>query len=251
MKSFIFHPKHALAILVFGCLATLPMMVSAQKRFSKSYPASNNIRLQLMNRSGTITVSGWQRNEVRVTAQMEAPAAKIVPDVSDRALVINVVRDNFGRGDVGSVNFDIKVPVGSTVDIETKMGNLTVRDVSGEMVRANVTSEGDITLSGVKSSSVMANNVTGDIFFDGEFQAGGNYRFATTRGNVNLRIPFNSSFRMVATAPSTRNIDLGAFSNNGLNFVSSDERRVVGNVNGGGSTLTLTSRLGKISFISR
>jgi len=182
---------------------------------------------------------------------MEAPAAKIVPDLSSDSLVINVVRDNYGRGDVGSVNFDVKVPVGSTVDIETRMGNLTVRDVSGGMVRANVTSEGDITLSGVKSSSVMANNVTGDIFFDGEFQAGGNYRFSTTRGNVNLRIPLDSSFRMVATAPSTRNINLGAFSNNGLNFVSNDERRIVGNVNGGESTLTLTSQRGSISFIRR
>lgn len=249
MKSFIFNPKHILAFLIFGVFFISPIMVSAQKRFSKTYPASNNIRLQLMNRSGTITVSGWQRNEVRVTALMEAPAAKIVPDASNEALVINVVRDNYGRNDVGSVNFDIKVPVGSTVDIETKMGNLTVRDVSGEMVRANVTSEGDITLSGVKSSTVMANNVTGDIFFAGEFQAGGNYRFSTTRGNVNLRIPFNSSFRMVATAPSTRNIDLGAFSNNGLNFVSNDERRIVGNVNGGGSTLSLTSQRGSISFI--
>ena len=248
MKSFLFNPKHALALLIFGALAVSPTLVSAQKRFSKTYPASSNIRLQLMNRSGTVTVSGWQRNEVRVTAEMEAPAAKIVPDVSNDSLVINIVRDNYGRGDVGSVNFEIKVPIGSAVDIETRMGNLTVRDVSGEMVRANVTSEGDITLTGVKSSSVMANNVTGDIFFDGEFQAGGNYRFSTTRGNVNLRIPFDSSFRMVATAPSTRNIDLGAFSNNGLNFVSNDERRVVGNVNGGGSTLTLTSQRGRIAF---
>ncbi|MEP6923179.1 MAG: DUF4097 family beta strand repeat-containing protein [Pyrinomonadaceae bacterium] len=251
MKSLIFQSKHALTLFALSALIMSPTIASAQKRFSKTYSASRNIRLQLTNRSGTITVSGWERNEVRVTAQMEAPAAKIVPDSTSEALVINVVRDNYGRGDVGSVNFDIKVPVGSTVDIETKMGNLTVRDVSGEMVRANVTSEGDITLSGVKSSSLMANNVTGDIFFDGEFQSGGNYRFSTTRGNINLRIPFNSSFRMIATAPSTRNIDLGAFSNNGLNFISSDGRRVVGNVNGGESSLTLTSQRGSISFIKR
>lgn len=250
MKVFLFQSKYALfALFAFSAIFISPISVSAQKRFSKTYPVSRSIRLQLTNRSGTITVSGWQRDEVRVTAQMEAPAAKIIPDSTSEALVINVVRDNFQR-DVGSVNFDVKVPFGSSIDIETKMGNLTVRDVSGEMVRANVTSEGDITLSGVKSSSVMANNVTGDIFFDGEFQAGGNYRFSTTRGNVNLRIPFNSSFRMTATAPSTRNIDLGAFANNGLNFIS-DGRRVIGNVNSGEASLTLTSQRGSISFIAR
>ena len=251
MKVFLFQPKQTLiALFALSAIFVSPTFVSAQKRFSKTYPASRSIRLQLKNRSGTITVSGWQRDEVRVSADMEAPAAKIIPDSTSEALVINVVRDNYGRGDVGSVNFEVKVPFGSSIDIETKMGNLTVRDVSGEMVRANVTSEGDITLSGVKSSSVMANNVTGDIFFDGEFQAGGNYRFSTTRGNVNLRIPFNSSFRMIATAPSTRNIDLGAFANNGLNFVS-DGRRVVGNVNNGEASLTLTSQRGSISFITR
>lgn len=250
MKTLIFHPKYALALFAFGALFFLPMLASAQKRFAKTYPASRNIRLQLTNRSGTVTVSGWQRNEVRVTAQMEAPAAKIVPDLSSELIIINLVRDNYGRADVGSVNFEIKVPIGSTVDIETKMGNLTVRDVSGEMVRANVTSEGDITLAGVKAASVMANNVTGDIFFDGSFLAGGNYRFSTTRGNINLRIPFNSSFRMIATAPSTRNIDLNAFSNNGLNFISNGQR-VSGNVNGGESSLTLTSQRGSISFLTK
>lgn len=229
-------------------IACLPSVVPAQKRFSKTYPASRNVRLQLINRSGTITVSGWQQNKVEITANMEAPTAKIVPDSTSDSLIINVVRDNYGRADVGSVNFYVKAPFGSAVDIETKMGNLTVRDVSGDMVRAAVTSEGDITLSNIKTGSVMATNVTGDIFFDGGFQQGGSYKLATTRGNINLRIPSQSSFRMVATAPSTSNIELGLFNNNGLNFVGSG-RRVVGNVNGGAATLTLTSQRGSIAFI--
>lgn len=250
MKSLVLNQKFIFWLFALGVFFVIPTIILAQKRFAKNYPASRNIRLQLTNRSGTVTVSGWDRDQVRVTAQMEAPAANIVPESSNDNLIINVVRDNYGRADVGSVNFEIKVPFGSTVDIETRMGNLTVRDISGEMVRAGVTSEGDITLSGVKSSSVMANNVTGDIFFDGDFKAGGNYRFSTTRGNVNLRIPSNSSFRVIATAPSTRNIDLGAFGNNGLNFISNGQR-VSGNVNGGESSLTLTSQRGSISFIAR
>jgi hypothetical protein len=250
MKFTVFQPKLAVALFVIGIFVSHPILVSAQKRFSKSYPASRSVRLQLTNRTGTVTVSGWQRDEIRITANMEAPAAKLVPEYSNDSLIINVVRDNYGRADVGSVNFDVKVPFGSSVDIATKMGNLTVRDVSGEMVSANVTSEGDITLTNIKSSLVTANNVTGDIYFDGELHNGGTYKLATTQGNISLRIPFASSFRMVATAPSTRNINLGAFSNNGLNFLGTG-RRVVGNVNGGSSSLTLTSQRGGISFIKR
>lgn len=250
MKSPVFQPKFAAALFAVGIFLFLPAFVSAQKRFAKTYPASRNVRLELTNRSGTVTVSGWSRNEIKIVANMEAPAAKIVPESSSDSLVINVVRDNYGRGDVGSVNFDIKVPTGSTVDIATKMGNLTVRDISGEMVRANVTSEGEISLSDINSPSVMAANVTGDIFFNGEFHAGGNYKFTTTRGNITVNIPFQSSFRMVATAPSSRNINLGSFADNGLSFIS-DGRRVVGNVNGGNSSLTLTSQRGSIALIKK
>jgi hypothetical protein len=248
MKLLLFQTKFFALLLALSAFLFSPTFVLAQKKFSKTYLTSRNIRLQLINRSGTITVSGWNRNEIRVTALMEAPAAKFVPESNNDSLTINVVRDNYGRSDVGSVNFEVKVPLGSTVDIETRMGNLTVRDVSGEMVRANVTSEGDITLSNIKASSVMAANVIGDIFFDGEFQTGGTYRFATTRGNINMHVPFSSSFRMVATAPSTRNISLGSFANSGLNFISQGQR-VIGNVGGGNASLTVSSQRGSISFV--
>jgi DUF4097 and DUF4098 domain-containing protein YvlB len=222
---------------------------SAQKKFNRSYPASKNIRLQLTNRTGTVTVEGWEKDEVRISATLEAPAANIVPQNLSGTIVINVVKDNQGRGEVGNVNFIIKVPAGSSVDIETRMGNLSVRDVRGGLVRAHITSEGDITLTNINAKSVAAENVIGNIFFDGMLKSGGTYRFASTRGEINLRIPSNSSFQLVATAPSSRNISLGAFSNSGFNF--SDGRRVVGQVGDGSATLSVTNQRGKISFIAR
>ena len=186
--------------------------VSAQKRFSKAYPASSNVRLQLLNRSGTVTVEGWDRQEVNISAYLEAPAANIIPQSLSGTIYINLVKDNQGRNDVGNVNFTIKVPYSSMVDIETKMGNLIVSNVRGGLVRAHITSDGDITLTNIEASAVSAQNGIGDIFFDGEIQTDGNYRFTSTRGNINLRIPFNSSFRLIATAPSTRSNNLGTFS---------------------------------------
>ncbi len=76
------------------------------------------------------------------------------------------------------------------------MGNLNVSNVRGSLVRAHISSEGDITLTNIASTAVAAENVIGDIFFDGTVQAEGNYRFTSTRGNINLRIPFNSSFQI-------------------------------------------------------
>lgn len=223
---------------------------AAQRRFSRSYPANQNVRLQLLNRMGTITVEGWNRAEVSIQAYLETPAANIEPQSLSGTIYINLVKDNHGRNDVGSVNFTIKVPYTSNVDIETRVGNLSVTNVRGGLVRAYISSEGDITLTNIGAGAVHAQNGIGDIFYDGEMQAGGNYRFLSTRGNINLRIPFTSSFRLVATAPSTRNISLGSFSNGEMNYVG-DGRRVVGKFGDGSATLTVTNQRGSIGFFRR
>lgn len=222
----------------------------AQKRFSKTYPAGKTVKFQILNRTGTVTVEGWDREQVQISAYLEAPAATVEPRIDGSAIVINVVKDNQGKMGIGSVNFNVKLPYASVVDIETMMGNLNVSNVRGSLVRAHISSEGDITLQNVSSPAVSAENVRGDIFFDGDIKPNGNYRFTSIKGVINLRIPFSSSFKLVATAPSTREISLGAFRANTLNFIA-DGRRVLGRFGEGGATMTVTNQRGSITFISR
>jgi len=223
---------------------------SAQKKFSKTYPAGQNVRLQLMNRSGTVTVEGWNRSDISITATLEAPAANIVPQNLSGTIVVNLVKDNQGRPEVGNVNFTIRVPYYAQVDIETRIGNLNVSSVRSGLVRAKISSEGDITLTNIGAAAVSAENLTGDIFFDGEIQDGGNYRFSSMKGSINLRIPANSNFRFVATAPSTRSISMGDFAGGDLNYLS-DGRRVAGRFGSGAATLSVTNQQGGIRFIRR
>ncbi len=254
LKNFLIFPATnkttILLSVVFFFASFAAPDICAQKRFSKTYPASKNVRLQLTNRTGTVTVEGWDKDQIQISAYLEAPAANIVPQSLSGMILINVVKDNQGRNEVGNVNFLVKVPHTSTVDIETVMGNLNISNVRGNLVRAHITSEGDITLTNIGANNVSAENVIGDIFFDGEVQSQGNYRFISTRGNINLRIPFNASFRLVATAPSTRNISLGAWSGSNMNFVSSG-RRVIGQTGDGSASITVTNQRGSISFIRR
>lgn len=238
-------------VILFGaalfCLASWSS-VSAQRQFSKSYPAAKNIRLQLLNRSGTVTVEGWDRAEVNISAYLEAPAATVSPQSLSGTIVMDLVRDNQGKN-VGNVNFRIRVPRTSVVDIETRIGNLSVTNLSGGLIRAIITTEGDITLTNIDAAAVDAQNGIGNIFFDGEIRAGGHYRFTSMRGDINLRIPLESSFKLVATAPSTRNISLGSFSSSEMNF--GDGRRVYGRFGGGNASLTVTNQRGNITFIRR
>lgn len=224
--------------------------VSAQKRFSRSFPAGQGVRLSLMNRSGTVEVEGWNRPEIRIIATLEAPAANIVPISADGVIDINLIRDNKGRGDVGNVNFAIRVPYYSSVDIETRIGNLSVSNVRSGLVRAHISSDGDITLTNIIASSVSAENGLGNIFFDGEILEKGYYRFSSMNGQITLRIPFTSSFRLVATAPSTRRISLGPFSNPDTSYVS-DGRRVLGRFGAGSADVSVTNKRGSIAFFVR
>lgn len=255
LTLFSFEAK-ALKTTILGMLsvvfffAPLASDVSAQKRFSKSFPAGQNVRLQLTNRSGTVTVEGWNKQEINISAYLEAPAANIAPQSLSGTIYVNLVKDNQGRTDVGNVNFTIKVPYTSIVDIETKIGNLSVSNVRGSQVRAHISSEGDITLTNIGSSSVSAQNGIGDIFFDGDLQSGGSYRFSSVKGSINLRIPFNSSFKLIATAPSTRSIDLGPFNGGNMRLVG-DGRRIVGEAGTGAATLNVMNQRGSISFIRR
>jgi hypothetical protein len=225
--------------------------VSAQRKFSKTYPASKNVRLQLLNRTGTVEVEGWDRAEVKITADVESSATVIEPQNLSGTIYINLVKDNQGRNDVGYANFKIKVPYSSSVDIETRMGNLVVNNIGGVLVRAHISSEGDITLTNISANNVDAGNLIGNIFFDGEIRTNGIYRFTSTRSDINLRIPLNSSFRLVATAPSSRNISLGPFSGDGNMRFLGDGRRVIGQASEGSSSLTVTTQRGSISFIRR
>ncbi len=222
----------------------------AQRKFSKSYPASKNIRLQLTNRTGTIIVRGWNRDEINISAWLEKPVAKIDPKNLSGTILINVIKDNQGKTEVGAVNFTVYVPFASTVDIETLVGNIEISNVQGGLVRAHISSEGDITLTNIGAERVFAKNVIGDIFYDGLIQPNGTYRFISTNGNINLRIPFRASFRLVATAPSSRSISLGSFTATGMSYVGNG-RRVVGKVGSGSASLTVTNQRGTISFIRR
>ena len=233
-------------VFLFGSTAS----VLAQRKFSRSFPAGTAVRLQLTNRSGTVTVVGWNRPEVNIVAMLEAPAANIVPKQDDGVIDLDLVRDNQGRDEVGNVNFTIRVPYNLTVSIETRMGNLSVTSLSGNFLRAHISTEGDIELTNITSANVAADTITGDIFYDGDIQSGGIYRFTAVKGNINIRIPFSSSFKFQATAPSTRDISMGPFADASMNSLGTG-RRLVGKFRDGAATLTVTNQRGSIKFLPR
>ncbi|HEX5890646.1 MAG TPA: DUF4097 family beta strand repeat-containing protein [Pyrinomonadaceae bacterium] len=235
------------AVLTLISLSTT-FAVNAQQQMSKRYPGGKNVRVELRNISGTIVVESWNKNEIRLVATIESKNANVAPKQVNDCLIIDVMGDNRGRGDVGAINFKLQVPVNSSVDVETRVGNISVSNIRSGLVRAHVSSEGDIELTNISATHVVAQNIIGNIFFDGEFSSGGTYEFKSTKGDITIRVPGNSAFRLVAASP-TRQIKLNDFWNNG--FKTQDGRRVVGDVGDGRSSVSVTNFSGQITFLRK
>jgi DUF4097 and DUF4098 domain-containing protein YvlB len=251
MNLYHFSPRNRVSYLfAFPAIIILLIAVvgAAQQRVSRHYPAGKDVRLELKNVSGTITVETWSRDEIRITATMETSKTTFNPRQTDSGLVIDIAGDNRGR-EVGDMNFKIQVPVRSSVDLETRSGQISVSNIQGELVRAHIWTSGDITLSGVNASRVFATNTSGDIYFDGEFNGGGTYEFKSGKGNITLRLPATCGFRVVATAPA-KNISMGPFWHKGMKQMG-DGRRIIGDVGDGRASVTVTSYQGNINFILR
>src|SRR6185503_11931240 len=156
LSRFILSRAQLFSVIAVGVLfCSFSELTYAQKQLSKRYPAGKKVRVELKNISGTIIVESWNRDEVKVSATMESPTANFAPRLVADGLVIDLMGDNRGRGDVGDVNFKIQVPANSSVDLETRRGDIKVANIRGGLVRAHVSSEGDIMLTGISASQVF------------------------------------------------------------------------------------------------
>jgi len=229
-------------------LTSLSSSGQAQEKLSKRYAAGKNVRIELRNISGTIVVESWNKDEIRLSATIESKGTHVTPKQINDSLVVDVMSENRGKGDIGDINFKLQVPVNSSVDLETRRGNISVANIRGGLVRAHVSSEGDIELTNITASHVVAQNVIGNIFFDGEFSRYGTYEFKSNKGDITIRIPGDSAFRLEAASPA-RKIAMNDFWNK--NFKSQDGRKIVGDVGDGRSSVSIINFSGQITFLRR
>ena len=122
--------------------------------------------------------------------------------------------------------------------------DVVVRDVTGDVTVETV--NGDVTLERIRSGSVEASTVNGDIGFDGEIRKGGSYALTSHQGDVHMVVPtspaatirvntfngsFESDFEVTLQGPSGRN------------------RRLTFTLGGGGAMIDLESFSGDIRLL--
>lgn len=110
------------------------------------------------------------------------------------------------RVGVRNLSGDLHVErVSGEVRLATVEGAIEVRDVRGAVsarsqgegirlvdVEGDIdvsTGSGDLRLEGIRSGSVVAETLDGDVLFAGPLQAGGSYRFSVHDGDATLELP--------------------------------------------------------------
>ena len=153
------------AILVLSCVAPMGTLAGreAGTDFSKTLQASKGGTLQVSLNAGDIHITGWNRDEVQVTAAGLDPEDSDRPSVTQQGGTIRVTNDPSSDADIA---IDIKVPLQFNIDLRTSDGTVDVDGpLSGNLKGS--TSGGDIqlgALGGIVEMKTGGGNITaGDI----------------------------------------------------------------------------------------
>ena len=169
----------AIRVLV-GVLAIAAVPAMAQQRVDERRPASPNGTVEVSNVSGSVSVTGWDRAEVAVTGTLGKGTERLELSGSGDRTRVKVVLPHFA-GHVDGSEIDVKVPAGSSVDVETVSADTKVDGVRGS-VRARSVS-GGIRVAG-NPREFDAKTVSGDVEVAAETAPG---RAASVSGAVTLR----------------------------------------------------------------
>ena len=140
------------------------------EKIERSLPVDAQVTVTLCVASGTLTVHGWEKNEVRVrslgagqldfqridkTKDSSKPATRVDVMVMQRPGVRNATLDCQAFADV-----EMEVPSGATVQVQTRDGDISISGVAAAYAGSQ---NGDITIERA-TKLVEAGSVGGSIF---------------------------------------------------------------------------------------
>ena len=131
----------------------------AQTPVNERHALSSGGRVEISNIAGSVSVRGWDRNEVQLTGTLGEGQRLEVQNSANR-VQLKVVYPRNSRGSRGAV-LELRVPRGSELQAGTVSAALDVADVDLRRLQANTVS-GGITARG-QAGQTSLNTVSGTI----------------------------------------------------------------------------------------
>ena len=181
----------------------------AQRQVNARHDAAANGRVEIAGHNGPLRVIGWSRNEVQVTGTLSRDGDRVVVEGSGRTVEVRV---EGRRGRAGTANLEVRVPAGSSLEVATTGGGLSVSGVNGTLETA--VSGGATSIQGSPRSIEVASQgggVTIDATTDRVNVAamGGAVRLA---GTVRERAEINAMGGAVDVTGSVGEVEINALS---------------------------------------
>ena len=255
-------------IILIATSFQLASAATLEETFKKRIDAKDITGVALSNINGTIQVSSWDQNAIEIIAYKkvrgtsERKARRLMEhfqiDITQEGAVLNVETNlpqsrnhssGFftwlfnGGGNSASVNYELRVPQKMNLELHSTNGAIIATDCSGAF--DCTTTNGKIRLEDI-SGSARAKSTNGSLYISfRKFDSENEMRFRTTNGSIKLMLPYNT------------NADLEARTTNGsikcelplTERYAKSRKRLEGEINGGGTLITLRTTNGSIKIL--
>lgn len=138
--------------------AALALPAGAQQSVDEARAVSADATVTVECISGSIIVTGWERNEVRVTGTLGRGIERLDVTGSGGRLDIRVVYPR-NCEDCGGADLEIQVPAGSRPEVETVSADIDATGLRGDVRLESVS--GNVTVD--TAGSVRAKTVSGEV----------------------------------------------------------------------------------------
>jgi len=159
----------------------LSSAVCAQQAVNERAAADPDGKVDVYNVAGTVTVQGWDRNEVEVTGTLSKEVERLEFKASGKSTVIKVVIPRNTKN-VGRTDLTISMPAASRLRVDSVSADIKVRGLLGEQDLETVSGEID---SQVMVQELDAETVSGDILVTGQGKAG-RLKLAAVSGDIKV-----------------------------------------------------------------
>ncbi|HEX4388765.1 MAG TPA: DUF4097 family beta strand repeat-containing protein [Steroidobacteraceae bacterium] len=171
------------ALLVLGAgTSTSAAGRDFSKSFDKSVPAEASGTVEISNVAGSIEVTGSDRAEVTVHAEMQADVERVDVTSDHGRTVVKVVLPNHSNNCACEAHLRVQVPKGSELNVSAVSADLRLTGVSGAQ-RLNSVS-GD-TSTEIFGADLELKSVSGDVKVRGHGQPA-RLHVSTVSGDVHL-----------------------------------------------------------------
>lgn len=155
------HPRRNARSLFWLLALAIPMAVQAQSRLDERHPLSKGGRVELENVAGSISVRGWDRDEVVLSGDL-GPDLRLETSASRDRVQFRVVyprnsRDNRDR----SARLELRVPRGADLQVSGVSAGLEIANIELRRLKASSVS-GTVTVAG-KADEAELSSVSGAV----------------------------------------------------------------------------------------